>query len=257
MEINGFSFVHNAIESGYPIIEAIESVMFWVDDLYVVDMQSTDTTRQVLSKMGVNIIDGKWGNMAGETLAEAHKLHCFCSGDIIIHFEADEVYPEKLLSEIVYQIDQGKYNQAVWRLQLEQNFQRCRWYPEKVHRVYPKGTVRKVGHTTDLHKQGSKLYVVPQEYGYLWDITNCFRDNWLNRVYKQAELWNEQPKYRKVSKHNSGVKELPDGLTGSFLSQSHWTWQDTPFDLPANLKPLVGVTKYSESEAYRRLINES
>ena len=50
MEISGFTFAHNAIDSGYPIIEAIDAVMSWVDSLYVVDMQSTDTTRQVLKK---------------------------------------------------------------------------------------------------------------------------------------------------------------------------------------------------------------
>ena len=256
MNINGFSFVHNAIDSGYPIIEAIEAVMFWVDDLYVVDMQSTDKTRQVLSKMGVNIIDGKWGKMAGITLAEAHKLHCHCSGDVIIHFEADEVYPESLLQEMVYEIGKGKFNLAVWRLQLEQNFQKCRWYPEPVHRVFPKGTVRKVGHSTDVHR-ARDIKTISQKYGYLWDITNCFRDNWLNRIKKQAELWNEKPQYRGVPDTLLGIKEFDRNWANVFLTGEIWEREYTPFAVPDNLEPLIGVTKYSESKAYRSLMNES
>ncbi len=253
MKINGFSFVHNAIDSGYPIIEAIEAVGYWADDIYVVDMESTDTTRQVLSKMGVNIIDGKWGNMAGETLAEAHKLHVHCSSDVIIHFEADEVYSDKLLSEISYRIDVGQYDFAVWRLQLEQNFQRCRWYREPCHRVFRKGTVMKDGHTTDLHKT-QDIPAIQGQYGYLWDITNCFRDNWLTRIKKQAELRREEPNYLHVPLHANGQTMLSDSDIKYFLDQPHWEYKSTPFDIPIGLKSLVGVTKYSESEAYRMLM---
>ncbi len=253
MKINGFSFVHNAIDSGYPIIEAIEAVQFWVNNIYVVDMESTDTTRQVLSKLGVNIIDGKWGNMGGEVLAEAHKLHLHCSGDVIIHFEADEIYPDSLLQEICYRIDVGQYDLAVWRLQLEQNFQRCRWYPESCHRVFRKGTVRKDGHTTDLHKL-QDIPTIDSEYGYLWDITNVFRDNWLNRVDKQAELRRENPNYLRVPLHVNGQRVLLKSNINWFLGQAHWEYKDTPFNIPESIKPLVGVTKYSESETYRMLM---
>jgi len=253
MEINGFSFCHNAIDSGYPIIEAIEAVQPWVDDICIVDMQSTDTTRQVLSKMGVKIIDGKWGKMAGETLAEAHKLHCLCDGDMIIHFEADEIYPESLLQEIRKQIDLGQYDLAVWRLQLEQNFQRCRWYPEPCHRVFRKGIARKVGHTTDLHRLRN-IPIISQRYGYLWDITNCFRDNWLNRVNKQAELRNEKSNYLHVPLHILGSQLIAEQHIDYFLQQEHWEYKQTPFDIPDNLKSLVGVSSYSNSVAYKRLM---
>lgn len=257
MEVSGFTFIHNAIESGYPIIEAIEAVMFWVDDVYVVDMESTDTTRQVLEKLGVKIINGKWGNEAGKTLADAHALHSQCSSDIIIHFEADEVYPESLLQEIIYQIDNDNYDLAVWRLQLEQNFQRCRWYPELVHRVFMRSPdLKKEGHSTNVHlRKISPFPIVPisQKYGYLWDITNCFRDNWLNRVNKQAEMRDDKPQYIGVPIHLLG-HPFPTFHLDKFLSQPHWTWQQTPFGIPKNLLPLVGVTKYSESESYRRLM---
>lgn len=40
--------IHNDIEGGYPFVEAIEAVRGYVDNVYVVDMQSTDGTRGIL-----------------------------------------------------------------------------------------------------------------------------------------------------------------------------------------------------------------
>jgi hypothetical protein len=191
--ISGFTFIHNAIDSGYPIVEAIRAIQPYVDEVCAVDMQSTDSTRRVLEKLPVKIIDGYWGNEAGETLRQAHNQYRQCSGDVIVHFEADEVYDDRLIKYIVELIKYDHTDISVHRLQLEQNFQRCRWYPEPVHRVFSRlSHTRKEGHTTDRHSQAM---ILGPEDGYLWDITNCFRDNWMNRVRKQAELWNKEPQY--------------------------------------------------------------
>ncbi len=155
--ISGFTFVHNAIESGYPIVEAILAVYPYVDEIVIVDMQSTDGTRELLESFAnlyydresdfdpdfdhcpLRILNGFWGNEAGETLRQAHSKHVECSGDIILHFEADEVYDDRLVNKICRGIRYGDMEDiAVYRLQLEQNFQRCRWYPELVHRVFPR-----------------------------------------------------------------------------------------------------------------------
>jgi hypothetical protein len=251
MKISGFTFGHNLIDSGYPIIEAIQAVGNYVDEIVFVDMQSTDTTRQVIEIMGCQVIDGEWDNQAGETLARAHALHIHCKNDTILHFEADEVYDDDLAYEAYYQIQLGLKDLAVRRLQIEQNFQRIRWYPEPVHRVFQKGTVKKVGHTTDLHT-GTGLPIVAG--GFLWDCTNCFRDNWFNRVEKQAELWNEEPKYRYVPLHFNQPIELHREQAHFLLSEPHWTFPISPLALPDSLQDLVGVTKYSDSEGYRNLI---
>lgn len=251
MAISGFTFGHNLIDSGYPIIEAIQAVREYVDEIVFVDMQSTDATRQVVEAMGCYVIDGEWGNEAGKTLAKAHALHTHCRNDTILHFEADEVYDEDLAYELYYQVELGEKNLVVYRLQIEQNFQRCRWYSEPVHRVFQKGTVKKVGHTTDLYRQRVMRFT---ERGYLWDCTNCFRDNWLNRIEKQAELWNEEPKYRSVPLHLMGTRELHRERAQFLLAEPHWTFKTSPFALPDSLKDLVGLTKYSDSEGCKVLI---
>lgn len=250
--ISGFTFVHNAIESGYPIFEAIAAIENYVDEIVIVDMQSTDDTRGLLEKcldniesdyFNIHILDGQWGNQAGETLKQAHSLYKECSGDIILHFEADEVYDDRLLKDIVRLVNEHKpiIDIAVHRLQLEQNFQRCRWYPELVHRVFPRDSnTVKDGHTTNRH---NNAYKMGSHYGFLWDITNCFRDNWLNRVMKQAELRNSEPNYLMAERH---ITQLIDTKNEALrqLNDSRWTWKATPFDIPDVLKPLVGVTKY-------------
>lgn len=249
MAISGFTFGHNLIDSGYPIIEAIDAIQDYCNEIVFVDMQSTDTTRQVVEALGCRVIEGEWGNKAGETLAKAHALHCQCENDIIWHFEADEVFGEDLAYDVYYNIEMGVPNITVYRLQVEQNFQRVRWYPDLVHRIFGKGTVRKEGHSTDLHFQ-TNLPVVTT--GYLWDCTNCFRDNWLNRINKQAELWNETPQYRAVPLHFKHSVLLDN--VDSFLQQSHWLLDMSPLALPESLRGLVGLTRYSDSDWYGRLM---
>lgn len=244
MKTSGFSFVHNAIAGGYPIREAIEAIKDYVDEIVIVDCQSDDGTRTLLDKLGVRIIDGEWGHQAGETLAAAHALHTECKYNTIVHFEADEVYDHNLIREIAIEIDMGNYDLSVWRLQLEQNFQRCRWYPELVHRVFPKGSVSKQGHTTTRHSDAKSI---DQRWGYLWDVTNCFRDNWINRTRQQAELWMNEPiqeQFRRVPLHF--LQDPLDFDVEAFLREPQWTWTMTPFNIPEVLRPLVGRTKYTE-----------
>jgi glycosyltransferase involved in cell wall biosynthesis len=240
--ISGFTFIHNAISSGYPIVEAIKAVYPYVDEMVVVDMQSTDGTREVLQRLGVRILDGQWGNQAGETLKAAHSKYIECSGDVIIHFEADEVYEDRLIRSILNLIEQGSENLSVYRLQIELNFQRCRWYPEAVHRVFRRDSeIVKDGHTTNFKDS----VIIPVEYGYLWDITNCFRDNWMNRVAKQAQMRQGKPQYLMTPIHTLQQAIITEAeAQQNIYGAGFWLWKETPFAIPEILRPLVGVTKY-------------
>ncbi len=252
-KISGFTFIHNAIDGGLPIVEAIKAVRPYVDEVVVVDMQSTDRTREVLEWLEVRIVDSGWGDKAGETLREAHSQYTKCEGDVIVHFEADEVFDDSLIKGIRGNIlGAGITDIAVHRLQTEQNFQRVRWYPEIVHRVFPNHSqTRKDGHTTNRH---DLAYVMSPEDGFLWDCTNIFRDNFLDRIRNQSMLWNESPQYRMVPLHCLHEVELSEGQAKLRLEDRHWTWKTTPLNIPEILKPLVGMTKYEpriEREEWR------
>lgn len=250
MEISGFTFIHNGVAGGYPFVEAIKMVRMFVDEVVVVDMQSTDETRKVLEQLDVRVINGEWfPKTAGECLAKAHALHTECKHDVILHFEADEVFSGDLAKNVVYQIRKEDRRQiAVWRLQVEQNFQRVRWYPELVHRVFERGSVQKEGHTTRQHqKKLLSIHKMQPEHGYLWDVTNCFRDDWCSRLRQQAELWGEMPQYRYVPYHfTMAPVQLAEGQQQRLLDQPQWTWRRSPLDLPVLLRALVGVTSYRD-----------
>ncbi len=246
--ISGFTFVHDALAGGYPIKEAIQAVQPYVDEIVAVDMESTDGTRELLKRLECRVIDGKWGNQAGETLKAAYRKYQQCDGDTIIHFEADEVYDDRLIKQIRKKLDDGFEDLAVYRLQLEQNFQRCRWYPDPVHRVFGKWSdTVKAGHTTNRYQVAA---VIGPEYGYLWDITNCFRDHWLQRVENQAELWHGKPTYLMTPLHTLHESMLDGVKARGKLTERHWTWKETPFKIPEILRHLVGQTMYRPSGDY-------
>jgi len=247
--ISGFTFVHNGMDSGYPFVEAIQAVKPYVDEVVAVDMESTDKTRQVLKNLGCRIIDGFWEPGAGGAcLAKNHALHEQCKHGMIWHFEADEVF-SRALAEKVHQIivedlvlGEPHINISVPRVQVVENFQRARWYPEWVHRIFPKGSVKKVGHTTD-HVGGTVGLGV--NYGFLWDCPVTFRDNWIPRQMKQAELWGHEPKFLVTPQHVTEDKRwLTLEEAGEYKKEKHWTWLASPFDLPMVLRPCVGKVQY-------------
>lgn len=252
---SAFTFGHNLIESGYPIIEAIKAVAPSVSEIVFVDMQSTDDTFDTLMRLNptldvpLRIIPGKWKpGLAGECLRRAHDLHCECTFDTIWHFEADEVYDESLCVEIERALRKGITDLAVMRIQCVENFQRVRWYPEAVHRIFAKG-VTKQGHTTREHLEGwddRYIETLPVENGYLWDVAVGLRDDVIPRMRKQAELWGHPPTYRFVPLHfMHPIIELTDEEdVRVYLEQEHWVYQETPFVLPNSLLDLVGQTHY-------------
>lgn len=243
MRISGFTYVHNALAGGYPIIEAMEAVLPFVDELVVVDAESDDGTVNLLLRYSaihkkVLVADGRWGDQAGETLARLHAMHAgLCRGNVILHFEADEVFDPQLASYACYLARQGNVDLRFWRLQVEQNFQKCRWYPHLVHRLFPRGSVKKVGETTDRNAG----HIVEPEHGFVWDMTNCFRDHWMSRLRQQSELRGSEPLNELAVPEHANLEPKMDGW---FFDAPHWTWASTPLAIPAILKPLVGKVRY-------------
>lgn len=241
VKLSGFTFIHNAIANGLPIFEAIKAVQPFVDEMVVVDMGSTDGTRELLHKTGATIHAMPWiANRA--YFNEIFLKHSeYCSGDVIIFFEADEVYDDKLLREIILHVELLDIKDiAVHRLQLEQNFQRCRWYPTTVHRVFPRGGGSYVQHPV---KHPSNIFTIMMEYGLLWDVSNCFRDNIQARREDARQIWG-QARRLYVREHFTQPVEVNEKEEAQILQEPHWEWTITPFNIPDVLKPLVGKTKY-------------
>lgn len=247
MKLSGFTFVHNALEGGYPIREAIAAVQPFVDDILIVDMQSTDGTDKFLEDLKHNgdyrltVLNSPWVmNKGREPLHNAFKKHVYCNHDTIVFFEADEVFDNSLLEAVTRITIKGVQDIAVHRLQIERNFQRCRWYPIPVHRIIRKGSNSYLNHPTEIEKN---IFTIGTEHGFLWDCTNCFRDNWRDRQRNQAELWGPSRNLM-VPLHFTESFELERKEFYNQFSGDEWKWTRSPFDIPDVLKHLVGKTKY-------------
>lgn len=239
MKLSGFTFIHNAIDNGLPVFEAVAQVQPFVDEMVVIDMGSTDRTGELLSKQGHKVIRKPWlpsRDLLNQYFSD-HSL--YCTGDIIIFFEGDEVFDTSLLNEVRRVIDTGVNNVAVYRLQVGQNFQRCRWYPISIHRVFPRGGGSYAAHPV-LHPP---MYEIQPEYGFVWDCSNCFRDNLENRRKTADQLWG-QPRRLFVRNHFLDPVELSEDEERDMLNELHWTWKATPFAIPDILKQHLGKTKY-------------
>lgn len=236
MKISAFTFGYNLIEGGYPIVQAIEAIRPYADEVVAVDCQSTDDTKRILKATCHKIIDGpKWeGRDIQHQVFELHKE--FCRGDIIILFEADEVYDDQLLSEILWAIEKGHADIGVHRIQVEQNFQRVREYPTPCYRVFPKGGGYYHKHPTYCP---DNVYVLPPTSGYLWDCSNNFRANWYTRQDNQSKVWGDTHMLG-VARHFAETNII----ASNFFSQPHWEYKSTPLAIPAGLKPLLGMMKY-------------
>jgi len=234
MKISAFTFGYNLIEGGFPIVQAIEAIRPFVDEVVAVDCQSTDDTKRVLQATCHKVIDGPaWEGR--DIQHHVFGLHRQCEGDIIILFEADEVYDESLLSEIHWAIEKGYTDIGVYRIQIEQNMQRIREYPTPVYRVFPKGGGNYQNHPTQCL---DNTYVLPPSAGYLWDCSNNFKWNWQQRKANQSQVWG-LPRDLSVSKHFAESNFVEPNF-----NDAHWEFTSTPLAIPAVLKPLLGMTKY-------------
>jgi hypothetical protein len=245
MGVSGFTFGHNLIECGFPIIEAVNAVKPYVDEIIAVDIESTDLTPEVYQKLGCTIIKGKLMS----NFKTAYCEHIHCKYDDIIFFEADEIFEDRLLKRIHELIDQQHTGYSVHRLQLEQNFQRCRWYPYPIHRVIRKGH-NSYMNSPVISPPWSKI--IGSEFGYMWDVSACFRDNWKPRREKAKLFWNAVRNLR-VSEHFATTNTYDD--EDKMLNEPQWLWKETPFAIPPILKHLMGMTKY-EHWAHKWLKDE-
>jgi len=241
MKISAFTFAHNAIEGGYPLTQAIEATRPYVSEVVAIDIESTDDTRQVLTKLGCKVLDGKLNGT--DTVNDAFKMHTACEGELIIFFEADEVFDDRLLGEVWWAIERGYKDIAVQRVQVTQNWQRIKEYPIPVHRIFPNGSYSYVKHPTQLPDY--PVHVLSPNAGYLWDCSNCFRDNWKARKANQVKLFGQSRPIYVPAHFTEHFEFWSVGAEDEMLAQPFWELTASPFDLPDSLKQLVGVTKYS------------
>lgn len=109
MKVAGFTFIRNAIQFDYPIVEAITSILPMCDEFIVAVGNSTDETLQLIQDIGsdkIRIIHTTWDDSmreGGKVLAiETNKAFQAISPDAdwAFYIQGDEVVHEKYLDTV-------------------------------------------------------------------------------------------------------------------------------------------------------------
>ena len=104
MQVSGFSFVRNGIKLGYPVTEAIRSILAICDEFIIAVGKSDDDTLEQIKAIGdskIRIIETEWDKkMFVHGRVNSHQTNIAlkeCKGDWCFYVQADEVVHEKFL----------------------------------------------------------------------------------------------------------------------------------------------------------------
>lgn len=109
MKVSGFSFIKNAVQFGYPVIESIQSVLPLCDEFVIAVGDSEDGTKELVLSIGnpkIKIIDTVWDETlrtGGKVLAaETDKAfkEIAPDSDWAFYIQGDEVLHEKYIDTI-------------------------------------------------------------------------------------------------------------------------------------------------------------
>jgi len=107
MLISGFTVIRNAVLMGYPVVEAIRSILPIVDEYIVAVGAGDDATRDLIASIDspkLRIVDTVWDrsrNTGGHMLAEkTNEALAMCRGSWCFYLQADEIVHERDLSVI-------------------------------------------------------------------------------------------------------------------------------------------------------------
>ncbi|MFM9052518.1 MAG: glycosyltransferase family 2 protein [Bacteroidota bacterium] len=189
MKVTGFTFVRNAVQYDYPVVEAITSVLPVCDEFVVLVGDSADHTRQLIEGIGspkIRIIDSIWDDTlraGGKVLAsETDKAFSQISSDTTwaFYIQADEVVHEKYLPAILKAMQCHAGDRKVEGLLFRyQHFygsydfigDSTRWYRNEIRIVRFDPQVRSYRDAQGFRKAGRLLRVKPVEayiYHYGW-----------------------------------------------------------------------------------------
>jgi hypothetical protein len=110
MKVSGFSFIRNAQKYGYPIVEAIQSILPVCDNFYIAVGNSDDNTLELIKSIDpqkVNIIETRWDDslrQGGRVLAlETDKAFSVIPSDTdwAFYIQGDEVLHEKYIPVVM------------------------------------------------------------------------------------------------------------------------------------------------------------
>jgi hypothetical protein len=295
INVTGTTFIRDAFKGGFCLFESMATVLSIVDEFVIVDFGSTDGTLEVCEEIAkknkrIKIYKRNWTKINdSSTFADAaNECVSLCPTDAVLFYQADEVFHEKLASDILGAYKNKEYALNFERIQLSVNFNIVKWLPHACVRSIVKGkysyagdgmTVGNSGGTRMMcrnpvtgvagasrqfpwhePKPGLKfdsknpmaLNAIMAEVfpwdEFLVDTSSSFRDNQVGKKELHAPFWRESDKAIDGVERSEWVKRA--------LANPVWTSKISPFPLPSIIKGLVGMTKYMLRDEIRESLEK-
>lgn len=144
-------FIKDNNEGAFGLWESMAQLMPLADEFFVLDLGSTDGTYEILKDLatknsklrveqGTFPINPVTGLIDAGSFAEIpNAMIPTCKNDLVMCYQADEIYHEDLLKLLVKRLETPiEKGLSFWRYQLRDNFQKIKWFPHIVHRINQK-----------------------------------------------------------------------------------------------------------------------
>lgn len=290
MKLSAYMFIRNGISAGYTFMEAIENVLPFVDEFFILEGQSDDGTLEALelfAKCNSKIrIESKLpqyteakkdesGLLLGTAFEEARQK---CDGDWLIQVQADTVFHPITILAARYFLMRGTNAQKYDAIKIIRNQYRWNWQEmyrkDQLNLVSKKTSGKVFGDGIDVDIQGKfskKLLPLFKEFP-VADNAWVFLENIMGKIEGCFEIW---PSHQNniINKDFSWYNEV----TGRSFKEDLQVYKDkgkppplwktkaSKFKnvLPDNLSDLIGKTKYeisprfaNKNEVYNPDIND-
>lgn len=261
-------FIRNGIRAGYTFMEAIENVLPFVDEFFVLEGNSDDGTREALEALAKMIpkvrIESKTpayvdapkdekGLLLGTAFDEARQK---CAGDWLIQVQADTVFHPITILAARFFLSRG--NNAVKYDAIEILRHQYRWNWQEMYRqdrlnlIFKKTCTKVIGDAIDVAVNGriartlAPLFVRFPAADNAW----IFFENILGKIDGCSEIWampSDNTDFDWYNKETGRIfKEDLDAYRRTGALPPFWLKMTSPFKnaLPENLLCLIGAKKY-------------
>ena len=261
--LSAATFIRNNYRGAFCLYESMASFLPFVDDMTILDCESTDGTYETLQEIAdanpkIRVVRTKFSRQDASAFADiANDCVAAWEHESGLFWQADEIWHENLLRLLRQKLEEGHRDMTFWRYQLKENFQVMRWPPHPIHRLGTKGNF----HFVDDGMNSNRVFEPPvcSNWDMGWFIkwgdefrgrypelpthemvldvsaVGAFLNNIIGKRTLHAPMWHEQP--------NVDGEPL-----GRWMARErhnpNWSRKDTRFNIPQIMRWHLGRARY-------------
>lgn len=278
MKFSAYMFIRNGFLAGYTFMEAIENVLPFVDEFFILDGKSDDGTLEALQSFArcsdkikieselpqyVNAEKDERGLLLGQAFEDARQK---CDGDWLVQVQADTVFhPITILASRYFLMQKDNFNKYDAINVIRHQY--C-WNWQEMHRndylnlIFKKSSGKVFGDAIDIEIKGKSSKKLLPLFNVFPATDNAwiFFENIMGKIEGSSEIWN----FHDDNIINTDFGWYNKGTGRSFNKDlkaysekgalpPFWQTRTSPFKnkLPQNLSNLVGNKIYKVAPRFR------